>query len=123
MRLLRLFGFAFLFLFALRLASAAAKDPGQVLPTPIMRTVDPEIVKAGDVATVVGQYLDKSRVDELYLTNGTVDVKVQIVEQSATAIKFKVPEKIEPGRYNTMILLVGDPPRLIEEPARVTVAQ
>jgi hypothetical protein len=122
MRFVRLFGFVFIFLFALRLASAA-KDPTEVLPTPVLRTVDPESVKAGDFATVSGEYLDKSRVAELYVTTGTVDFKVQIVEQSATAIKFKVPEKVTPGRYKMMVLLVGDPPRLIEEPAHVTVVE
>lgn len=122
MRFLRLFGFVFIFLFAIRLASAAI-DPGVVLPTPMLRAVNPESVKAGDLATVSGENLDKSRVSELYMTNGTVDVKVVIVEQTSAAIKFKVPEKVAPGRYNMMVLLVGDPPRLIEEPARVTVIQ
>lgn len=123
MRLFKLFGFVFIFLFALRLASSAATDPGQVLPTPILRTVDPETVKPGDIATVSGDHMDKSRVAELYLTNGSADFKLEIVEQTSTVIRFKVPEKIAPGRYNTMVLLVGDPPRLIEEPARVTVVE
>jgi hypothetical protein len=123
MRLIKLFGFAFIFLFAMRLASAASTDPTEVLPTPVMRTVDPDSVKAGEVAAVLGENLDKSRVAELYLTNGTVDVKVQIVEQTSAAIKFRLPAKVAPGRYNMMVLLVGDPPRLIEEPARVTVVE
>ena len=87
-----------------------------MLPTPVMRTVDPDSVKAGEVAAVLGENLDKSRVAELYLTNGSVDVKVQIVEQTSAAIKFRLPAKVAPGRYNMMVLLVGDPPRLIEEP-------
>jgi hypothetical protein len=123
MRLNKLFGFAFIFLFAMRLVSAASTDPNTVLPTPVMRTVTPESVKAGEVATVSGEYLDKSRVAELYLTNGTTDVKVQIVEQTSVSIKFKLPEKVAPGRYNLLVLLVGDPERLIEEPARLTVAE
>lgn len=122
MRLIKLFGFVFIFLFAMRLASAA-KDPSEVLPTPILRSVDPDSIKAGEFATVLGENLDKSRVSELYLTNGTVDAKVHIVEQTSTTIKFKVPEKVVPGRYRMMVLLVGDPPRLIEEPARVTVVE
>jgi hypothetical protein len=28
-----------------------------------------------------------------------------------------------PGRYNMLVLLVGDPERLIEEPARVTIVE
>jgi hypothetical protein len=124
MRFLRLFGFVFIFLFAMRLAIAAtAIDPDKVLPTPMLRTVDPDSVKAGAFATVSGENLDKSRVSELYVTNGTVDVKLDIVEQTSTAIKFKLPAKVAPGRYNMMVLLAGDPPRLIEEPARVTVVE
>jgi hypothetical protein len=123
MRLIKLFGFAFIFLFAMRLVSAASTDPNTVLPTPVMRTVNPESVKAGEVATVSGEYLDKSRVKELYLTNNSGDVKVQVLEQTPESIKFKVPEKVTPGRYNLLVLLVGDPERLIEEPARVTVVE
>jgi hypothetical protein len=123
MRLIKLFGFVFIFLFAMRLASAASTDPNTVLPTPVMRTVNPESVKAGEVATVAGEYLDKSRVKELYLTNTTGDVKVQVVEQTSVAIKFKLPEKVAPGRYNLLVLLVDEPERLIEEPARLTVVE
>lgn len=123
MRLIKLFGFVFILLFAMRLASAASTDPTTVLPTPVLRAVDPDSVKAGEVATVLGENLDKSRVAELYLTNGTVDVKVQIVEQTSASIKFRLPAKVARGRYNMMVLLVGDPERLIEEPARVTVVE
>jgi hypothetical protein len=74
--------------------------------------------------TVSGENLDRSRVSELYMTNGTVDLKVQIVEQTATTIKFTVPQKAAPGRYNLMILLVSDPPKLlVEEAARLTVVE
>jgi len=123
MRLFKLFGFVVILLFSLQLASAGSTENRGVLPTPVMSTVNPDTVKAGEIATVSGEYLDKSRVAEVYLTNGTVDAKVEIVAQTATAIKFKVPEKLAPGRYNLMVLLVDDPPKLIEEPARVTVAQ
>jgi hypothetical protein len=123
MRLIKLFGLAFIFLFAMRLASAASTDPNTVLPTPVMRTVNPESVKAGEVATVSGEYLDKSRVKELYLTNNSGDVTVQIVDQTSVSIKFKLPEKVALGRYNLLVLMAGDPERLIEEPARVTVVE
>jgi hypothetical protein len=57
------------------------------------------------------------------LTNTTGDVKVQVVEQTSVAIKFKLPEKVAPGRYNLLVLLVDEPERLIEEPARLTVVE
>jgi hypothetical protein len=36
-------------------------------------------------------------------------------------MEFKVPEKAEAGRYNLVVMLVGVEPKLIEEPARLTV--
>ena len=124
MRLFKLFGFIVIFLFALRLASAwGADNRDELAPAPVMRTVDPDSVKAGDLVTVTGENLDRSRVSELYMTNGTTDLKVRITEQTATTIKFNVPQKVAPGRYNLMILLVSDPPKLLEEPARLTVVE
>jgi hypothetical protein len=60
-------------------------------------------------------------VSDVFLTNGETDIKVQILEQSASAIKFKVPEKAAAGRYNLMVMVVSVEPKLIEEPARLTV--
>jgi hypothetical protein len=121
MRILHLAVFIFIFLFAMQSASWGAKEERQPLPTPVMRTVNPETVKVGAVATVSGEYLDKSRVAEVYLTDGKVDVKVEIVEQASGALKFRVPEKTVAGRYNLMVLLADEVPKLIEEPARLTV--
>jgi len=99
---------------------AVAKDP-EVLPTPMMRAVNPDSAKAGEIVTVSGEHLDKSRVADLFLTNGQKDVKVEIVEQTATSIKFKVPNSVAAGRYNLLVLLVDIEPKLIEEPVRLTV--
>lgn len=90
-------------------------------PTPVMRAVNPETVKAGEVAVVSGDYLDKSRVAELFLTDGKADVKVEIVEQQKTELKFRVPAKTQSGRYNLLVLMVATEPMLIEEPARIRV--
>ena len=104
-----------------RLASSAGSTDPVVLPTPVLRTVTPETVKAGEVATVSGEYLDKSRVSSLFLTNAQGDIKVEILEQSASEIKFRVPAKVAAGRYNLLVLLNDIEPKLIEEPARLTV--
>ena len=98
----------------------SSTDPG-VLPTPMMRTVTPETVKAGEIAIVSGEYLDKSRVADLFLTNEQGDTKVVILEQSASAIKFRLPAKVAPGRYKLLVLLVDIEPKLIEEPVHLTV--
>ncbi len=68
-----------------------------------------------------GEYLDNSRVADVFLTSGEIDIKLEILAESATAIKFKVPENAAPGRYNMMAMLVGAEPKLIEEPARLTI--
>lgn len=121
MRLFKVVAVAILFLGGVKLAcSGEVKEP-EVLPTPVMRTVAPEAVKAGETATVSGEYLDKSRVADMFLTNGQTDIKLTILQQSASAIKFKVPETAAAGRYNLMVMLVDAVPKLIEEPARLTV--
>jgi len=119
MRIFKLAAVALVLMGSVKLA-VSAKDP-TVLPTPVMRAVTPETVKAGETATVSGEFLDKSRVADLFLTNAQGDVKVEILEQSDSAIKFRVPAKAASGRYNLLVLLVDIEPKLIEEPARLTV--
>jgi hypothetical protein len=88
---------------------------------PRMTGVEPGNGKSGDVLTVSGEHLDKSDVVELYLTDGKKDTKVHITEQSATAIKFKIPDKIVTGRFALMVLTGGKEPKQIEQPVKVTV--
>ncbi len=121
MRLFKVAAMVVVLLGGVKLAlSADVKEP-EVLPTPVMRSVSPETVKAGDIATVTGEYLDKSRVADLFLTSSQKDVKVQILEQSATSIKFKVPNNMAAGRYTLSVMLVDIEPKLIEEPVRLTI--
>ena len=47
--------------------------------------------------------MDNANVDTLYLSDGVNDFRCQMVEQTATAIKFKVPETIKPGRWALMV--------------------
>jgi hypothetical protein len=81
--------------------------------------VDPPTAKVGDVVTVNGDGIDKKNVDTLYLTDGTTDIKVEMMEQSAKAIKFKVPESAKAHRWAVMVHTTKD--QLIEEPVRVTI--
>lgn len=83
--------------------------------------VDPDSGKRGDTVGAAGESIDKSKVEELYLTDGTNDFKVLIVEQSDALIKFKIPEKIKAGRYNLMIKTKGPDAKLLEQPVRLTV--
>src|SRR5229473_2532059 len=88
---------------------------------PRMTGVEPDNGKAGDVLTVSGEHLDKGEVMELYLTDGKNDTKVRMTEQGPTVIKFKVPEKVTPGRFALMVLTGGKDPKLIEQPVKVTI--
>jgi hypothetical protein len=88
---------------------------------PRMTTVEPGNGKAGDVLTVTGENLDKPAVQKLYLTDGKTDVEVQLTEQAATSIKFKIPPGAKAGRFSLMILTGGKDPKYIEQPVRVTV--
>jgi hypothetical protein len=103
------------------MSSAESTHEPQNLPVPIIQAVNPESAKPGDLVTVSGENLDKSRVTELYLTNGDVDLKVVITDQSTTAIKFKVPEKAAAGRYTMTVLLAGEIPMLLDEPVHLVV--
>ena len=88
---------------------------------PRMTSVEPATAKGGEVVTAAGENLGKATVAEVYLTDGKNDVKVEITEQDATAIKVKIPGSVKPGRFSLMVMTTSKPPRLIEQPVRVTV--
>ena len=88
---------------------------------PRMTTVDPMTAKVGDVVTVAGENLDKSNVSEVFLNDESNDIKVQIAEQSATVIKFKVPDNAKPGRFRLVIRTPTTPPKDYIQPVRLTV--
>ena len=88
---------------------------------PRMTTVEPGNGKAGDMLTIAGENLDKPAVAKLYLTDGKNDLEVQITEQAATSIKFKIPANAKAGRFSLMILTGGKDSKYIEQPVKVTV--
>jgi IPT/TIG domain len=89
---------------------------------PRMASVEPMNGKAGDVLVVTGENLTKDAVAKLYLTQGPDDLQVDITEQNATTIKFKIPAKAKAGtRYALMVLTGGKDAKLIEQPVKVTV--
>ena len=88
---------------------------------PMMRSIEPPSGKAGDVLVVEGENLGQENVAALYLTDGTTDIKVPMIEQTATFIKFKIPSEAKPWRFALMVLTKDKTPRLIEEPIRITV--
>lgn len=88
---------------------------------PRMTSVDPLNGKQGDVIAVTGENLQKDAVAKVYLTDGKTDIPVEITEQSATTIKFKIPAKAASGRLILMVLTAGKDAKLIEQPVKVTI--
>jgi hypothetical protein len=88
---------------------------------PRMTTVEPMTAKVGDLVTVAGENLDKSNVSEVFLNDDNSDTRVQISEQSATTIKFKVPDSVKPGRFRLVIRTPTTPPKDYIQPVRLTV--
>src|SRR5579864_253677 len=85
---------------------------------PRITGVDPGNGKAGDLISVAGETLAKAHVAKLYLTDGKNDIVVELTEQSATSLKFKIPSKASPGRFALMLLTTGKEPKLIEQPVK-----
>ena len=85
-----------------------------------MVSVGPANGKAGDVLAVAGENLQKELVVKVYLTDGKNDIQCEVTEQTANAIKFKIPAKAT-GRLALEVLTSGKEPKLIEQPVKVTV--
>jgi hypothetical protein len=104
-------------LFALAQPAGLSPQAGM----PMMRSVEPTSGKIGDVLVIQGENLGQESVAGLYLTDGKIDIKAPIIEQTATSIKFRIPSEAKPGRLALMVLTKDKPPRLIEEPVKITV--
>ena len=89
---------------------------------PRLTAVEPASAKAGDQMTVSGENLDKPNVAELRLTDGKTDIKLTVIEQTATAIKFRIPANCKPGRYALLTVTKrGQRDLEIEQPVKATV--
>lgn len=89
---------------------------------PHMTSVDPATGKKGDVVVITGENLQKAQVEKVFLTDGKNDTPVEVTEQSATTIKFKIPDKVATGtRLSIMILTTGKDAKYIEQPVKVMI--
>ena len=89
---------------------------------PKMVTVDPLNGKAGDVIVASGENLQKDAVAKVYLTDGKNDIICEVLEQTETAIKFKIPPKVPKGvRLTVMVLTTGKDAKYIEQPVKVEI--
>jgi hypothetical protein len=110
-----------LLLLALVPFQLVAVDPTEPTPTPLMRIVEPSVAKIGMEITVTGQNLGKECVAEVYMTQGKASYKVEVIEQTQTELKFKVPANVPPAAYRLTVLMKGAVPLLIEEPVRLII--
>jgi hypothetical protein len=99
---------------------SARSGYGQAMPR--MSSVEPASGKKGDVVAVTGENLDKDTVAKVYLTDGKNDTPVEVTEQNATTIKFKIPTA-KAGRLALMVLTTGKDPKYIEQPVKVTIEE
>ena len=104
-------------LIALLMAASVAAF-GHAMPR--MTSAEPMNGKVGGVIAVTGENLTKDSVAKVYLTDGKDDHEVQVTEQTATSIKFKIPAKAA-GKLSLMVLTAGKDAKLIEQPVKVTV--
>lgn len=97
------------------------------LPTraqvPQMSTVQPESGKIGSVLRIHGVYLGKEKVDEVYLTDHTFDMKVKVLDQTEDSIEFRIPPSAKPGRLQLLVKTAGKKPLLLEQPVYITVEE
>jgi hypothetical protein len=104
---------------SLLLGASLAAWAQQAMPR--MITVEPMNGKQGDAVVVSGENLAKDAVAKLFLTDGKTDYLCEVVEQTATTIKFKIPAKAVAGRWTVMVLTTGKDAKYIEQPVKVTV--
>jgi len=90
---------------------------------PQMTTVEPGKGKVGSVLVVSGVHLDKKQVDEVYLSDHTLDLMVKILDQSESSISFRIPPSVKPGRLQLVIKTPGDDALLLDQPVWITVEQ
>ena len=102
---------------------AAAFTAWAQQPMPRMISVDPMNGKHGDIIAVTGENLQKDLVAKVFLTDGKNDIPVEVSEQTATTIKFKIPDKAAPGRLTVMVLTTGKDAKYIEQPVKVTIEE
>ena len=99
---------------------AAASLSAQV---PLMNKVEPDSGKIGSVVRAHGVFLGKAKVDELFLTDQTDDIKVQVLGQTEDYIEFRIPPSVKPGRLQLLVKTTGHDPVLLEQPVFITVEE
>jgi len=90
---------------------------------PHMATVQPSNGAVGSVLRIHGVFLDKAKVEEVYLSDHTFDMKVKVLGQTADTIEFRIPPSVKPGRLQLVVKTTGKQPVLLEQPVYITVEE
>ena len=88
----------------------------EVPVAPQTEKVEPRVGKPGTVIKIWGKSLDAAHVEEVYLTDHRFDMKVKVLEQSATQLVIRVPPFVKPGRLQLLLLTAGNNPAYLEQP-------
>ncbi len=87
-----------------------------------MKAVTPQTVVAGALMKVQGEFLDAAHVSKVFLTDGKLDIELQIVKQQAAEVELKAPKDLKAGSFFLMVQTTGSDGMLIEQPVKVKVA-
>jgi hypothetical protein len=90
---------------------------------PQMNNVQPNEGKIGSVLRIHGLFLGKAKVEEVYLTDHTFDMKVKVLDQQDDVIEFRIPPSAKPGRLQLLVKTTGKQPLLLEQPVYITVQE
>lgn len=94
-----------------------------VAQVPQMKSVAPDSGKVGTVVRVRGIALGRDKVDQLYLSDHTLDMMVKVLAQSDDVIEFRIPPSVKPGKLQLVIKTAGKQAYLLEQPLYVTVEE
>jgi len=91
--------------------------------SPQITSVTPSTAKPGSELSIKGVALGKTKVQEVYLTDHKFDMRVKVLDQTDTSIRFRIPPFAKPGRMQLLVLVSqpGKEPRLLEQPVYVLV--
>ena len=75
----------------------------------------------GEILTMLGWDLGKSKVAEVYLTDGKSSWKAEIIHQSAKVVRVRIPANVIPGTLHVVLTTHGFPARWIAQSPAVLV--
>jgi len=87
----------------------------------VVTAVDPPTGMPGEILTMLGRDLGKSKVAEVYLTDGKSLWMAEIVHQSGKDIRFRIPASAGSGTLHIVLTTPGLPVRWIDQSPSVIV--